>query len=182
MVYKLNRRPSQRQHLFETAAGLVSQEGISALTIDNLAKAAGMTKGGVQYHFESKAKLETELLEWLLSSFDTALQEETKGIVHGKAWLRTYVTLSATPAGEDDHAALALLMSFPPGDARAEPFTKFAQKWREAAVAGVSDTALAHIIRLAADSMWLERLDKTAGDSATKAIADRLLAMVETLE
>ncbi len=46
-----------RDHLLDLAEGIVREHGASALTIDALAKAAGVTKGGVQYTFASKAAL-----------------------------------------------------------------------------------------------------------------------------
>jgi AcrR family transcriptional regulator len=179
MVYKLARRPSQRKVLFEAATALVSEKGIASLTIENLAQAAGMTKGGVQYHFKTKADLETELLQWLLTEFDSAIRAEAKGSQSGKDWLRAYVTLSAASGGEGERAAFAMLLSFAPDDPRSLPFNAYAQKWQAAATKDVNDEALATIIRLAADSMWLEKIDGKNHNIET--VAKRLLQLVELL-
>jgi AcrR family transcriptional regulator len=46
-----------RELLLDLAEDIVRTNGANALTIDALAKAAGITKGGVQYTFPSKAEL-----------------------------------------------------------------------------------------------------------------------------
>lgn len=52
-----------RQSIIEAANALVASEGISALTMDNVAKKAGLSKGACTYHFKSKRELQTALLE-----------------------------------------------------------------------------------------------------------------------
>ncbi|MBC9246979.1 TetR/AcrR family transcriptional regulator [Paracoccus sp. 11-3] len=47
-------RKIDRDQLLDAAEELVREKGAAALTIDALAKACGITKGGVQYSFRSK--------------------------------------------------------------------------------------------------------------------------------
>lgn len=46
-----------RVHLLEAALGILEREGSSHLTIDAVARQAGVSKGGVLYHFPTKAAL-----------------------------------------------------------------------------------------------------------------------------
>jgi len=61
--------------LLEIAEGLVRGEGAAALTIDALAKAAGISKGGVQYSFSSKDDLVRALVERWTQKFEELLGE-----------------------------------------------------------------------------------------------------------
>jgi AcrR family transcriptional regulator len=162
MVYKLERRPNKKQQLFSTAAKLVAEQGFEALTIDALARAANLTKGGVQYHFASKDQLIAELLEYLLKTFDEALDQ-----IEG-SWLSAYVELMLGEEMEGDGAVAAILASLPPGDPRGAAFEHYASKWRIQASSSGLDPALGQVIRLAADAQWLERAfgGATVEDSA----------------
>ncbi|MBN9291384.1 MAG: helix-turn-helix transcriptional regulator, partial [Hyphomicrobium denitrificans] len=60
----MGRKPTiTREGLLEIAEGLVRGEGAAALTIDALARAAGISKGGVQYSFSSKDDLVRALVD-----------------------------------------------------------------------------------------------------------------------
>lgn len=59
-----------RDHLLDLAEGIVRDQGAAALTIDALAKAAGITKGGVQYTFASKAALIDAICDRWIASYD----------------------------------------------------------------------------------------------------------------
>jgi AcrR family transcriptional regulator len=173
MVYNLTRRPSKKQQLLEVAARLVANGGYTALTIDAVAQAAGVTKGGVQYHFASKDQLITELLAFLLGSLDAELEG-----LDGKAWLEAYVSLTLGEPTEGDGAVAAIISALPPGDPRCAPFDHYARKWRNKAAGSGLNPTLAQIIRLAADGQWLERSFAGATSEDTTAIRNQLLKMI----
>lgn len=64
-----------RQSIIEAANALVASEGISALTMDNVAKKAGLSKGACTYHFKSKRELQTALLENYVYHLDEQLNK-----------------------------------------------------------------------------------------------------------
>jgi AcrR family transcriptional regulator len=182
MVYKLKRRPSQKQHLFEQAIELVARKGVDGLTIENLAAAAGMTKGGVQYHFHTKDLLVTELLTVLLQQVDDAIAFEAGLDAHGAAWLCAYIEITLRAPNAADGVVVSLLAAMPPDDPRAEPFRLASARWRERAMRGVKDKALAQIIRMAADSAWIELIYGGLKPSDLRALKQRLFELVEILE
>ncbi len=49
---------------------MVVQEGIGGLTIDRVAAKAGMSKGGVFYHFKNKESLVTAMTERIIAEFE----------------------------------------------------------------------------------------------------------------
>lgn len=178
MVHKFDRRPSRKHVLFEAAAQLVAAKGFESLTIDALAKAANVTKGGVQYHFPAKDQLVTELLEHLLSSFDAALTFEVSRTAQPARWLSAYVSLSLGEATAGDGAVAAILAALPPGDVRGAPFARYARKWRALAGDSGLEPALGQIIRLAADALWVERAFGGATPEDSAAIIKKLQALI----
>ncbi len=70
----MGRKPTiTREGLLEVAEGIIRSEGAAGLTIDALAKAAGISKGGVQYSFSSKDDLIRALIERWQRQFDTLM-------------------------------------------------------------------------------------------------------------
>lgn len=70
----MGRKPTiTREGLLEIAEGIVRIEGAAGLTVDALAKAAGISKGGVQYSFPSKNELVRALIERWTYQFDALL-------------------------------------------------------------------------------------------------------------
>ena len=53
-----------RDKICEAAIQTATRDGILAMTIDNVAKEAGISKGGVMYHFPSKDELVKGMLEY----------------------------------------------------------------------------------------------------------------------
>ena len=64
------RRSIDREQVLDLAEAIVSEKGPAALTIDAVAKAAGITKGGVQYCFGSKDKLLDKMYERWMNDFE----------------------------------------------------------------------------------------------------------------
>ncbi len=61
---------NSRDGILSVAEAILVERGGSALTIDAVAKAAGLSKGGVLYHFPSKACLVEALIERSIGAID----------------------------------------------------------------------------------------------------------------
>ena len=73
----MGRKPTiTRDHLLDIAEDIVRSDGAKALTIDALARSAGISKGGVQYSFASKDDLVRALIERWTKQFDEMLKED----------------------------------------------------------------------------------------------------------
>lgn len=73
----MGRTPSiSRDGLLDVAEEIVRSHGGNALTIGALARAAGVSKGGVQYSFASKDAIIRGLIERWTSQFDALLGDE----------------------------------------------------------------------------------------------------------
>lgn len=74
-----------RTRILQAASEVIRQEGALALTLDAVATKAGVSKGGLLYHFPNKDALMRGLLEHLLDSFERSL--ENSGLPLAEAYV-----------------------------------------------------------------------------------------------
>jgi AcrR family transcriptional regulator len=68
-----------REAILDAAASLVHEQGASCLTLDATCARAGMSKGGLLYHFRSKEDLLLALVDHRQCLLDEAIQEAREG-------------------------------------------------------------------------------------------------------
>ncbi|NIY48448.1 multidrug efflux transporter transcriptional repressor AcrR [Cedecea colo] len=68
-----------RQHILDVAIRLFSQQGVSATTLADIARAAGVTRGAIYWHFKNKSDLFNEIWELTESSIgDLEIEYQAK--------------------------------------------------------------------------------------------------------
>ena len=70
----MNTAANTRQRILETAVRIVDTRGARHLTLDAVAAEAGLSKGGVLYHYASKRALIEGMLGLLMGSFDATVK------------------------------------------------------------------------------------------------------------
>jgi len=70
-----------RQHLIDVAITLFAKKGVSTTTLADIADAAGMTRGAIYWHFDSKVSLFNEIWN-LQSSFALEIRRKLKTQTH----------------------------------------------------------------------------------------------------
>lgn len=70
-------RPSSRAKIVAAAVELAKEVGPGHVSLDAVAHRAGVSKGGLLYHFPSKNKLLEAIVAHHLDTFDDALRERT---------------------------------------------------------------------------------------------------------
>jgi AcrR family transcriptional regulator len=90
------KRPNTRQRLLEAAAEISRESGAGSLSLDAVAARAGTSKGGLLYHFPTKAALMEGVVEMFVSSFAETLSTraaEKQGEPNGlaEAYLELFV-------------------------------------------------------------------------------------------
>lgn len=135
----------------------MAERGYSALTLDAVGEAIGVSKGGVLYHFPTKEALVAALLEELSAGFDAdqVTAHEADQAAPG-AWTRAYVTASAAPSddGSSYVAAVALLAAVGYDPALLAPLQDRYAQWVERLDDDELPGVDAHVVRLAADGLW----------------------------
>lgn len=92
------RTQATRQRLFDAAMELIGQRGAEAVTVEEIAAAAGVAKGTVYYNFGSKNQLVEQLLRHGMGVLMGALAGE--GASSADAVRRTGAPPSASPLAE----------------------------------------------------------------------------------
>lgn len=70
-VHHRKKQPEKvRNDLLDCAAKIAAEQGLANLTLDAVAKAAGVTKGGLFHHFSNKKVLVDAMFENMLSQLD----------------------------------------------------------------------------------------------------------------
>src|SRR5215218_1083658 len=86
-------RPSRRRELLDAAIAVIRRDGAQALTLDAVAAAAGVSKGGVLYHFGTKRAL----IDGLLDSWLDDREAQLEGPDFAAAYVRACDMQSAGP-------------------------------------------------------------------------------------
>lgn len=68
-------KPDTRQKILAAAAEIAQEAGPGNMSLDAVAAKAGVSKGGLLYHFPSKTKLLQAVVESFVGSFERALAE-----------------------------------------------------------------------------------------------------------
>lgn len=165
-------RPSSREAMLQAAEAVVLEEGAGNLTLDAVARRAGVSKGGVIYNFRSKdALLEAmvdRLIEHSMAAHDGAMAKLPDQ--PGRA-MRAYVQNSLRTPDENDRvsgALLAIIANSPQLLARVAGYfhARFLQ------VAADMPIERAALIHMATEGLWMMELMQTS--PLTKAQRARL--------
>ncbi|MBF6354971.1 TetR/AcrR family transcriptional regulator [Nocardia higoensis] len=157
---------STRDRILDALEAVLLDKGMSRVTLENVAAAAGVSKGGLLYHFKSKEALLTGLVgrlgarveqqlaetrakgggvaEWYLQTPDPQDTSEAVELELYRSMLATMRTVDATSGsgGESIQRALADLMA----------------SWSDGLEAEVGDQVRADLIRLVGDGVYLRAL------------------------
>jgi hypothetical protein len=91
-----------REKICQAAIRTVTRDGLLAMTLDNVAKEAGLSKGGVMYHFASKDSLVEAMLTYFSEGVERMLLEQVAADPEPRhRWVRAMLTcLFPDPTGE----------------------------------------------------------------------------------
>ena len=172
-----------RSQLLTVAIEVIVSEGYESLTLDKVAKRAGVSKGGLQYHFPSKAVLLRAICDSLREifepTFNEALAQEPES---PKRATRAYIRACFAKVDPRCTKAMFLLTLALPEFAREQG--EWMQNLIEQDTARAPELAQTLLLcRFAADGLWIA---ETSGvlrfDEATRtALLNSLLAFTESL-
>lgn len=96
----MGRKPIARQKVLDAARQIVAERGAGALTYDSLSEASGVTRGGITYHFGTKAELLSALIgddlrHWERIQNDNRPSDQPDDIADLIAYLRMHTTQDA---------------------------------------------------------------------------------------
>lgn len=161
-----NRKSTEtRLKIFRACSEILRREGLSNLTLQSVASEAGISKGGLLYHFENKQALIEAVFEYHNGIFEARLAElvAAEGKSPG-AFLRAYARASAEQMMDPDNASLYASLF-----AAEEQYSGAHQLMREKYInwqkqienCGI-DPDWAMLLRFATDGLWFSEMHSYA--------------------
>ncbi|MEA2311089.1 MAG: hypothetical protein QOE28_1057 [Solirubrobacteraceae bacterium] len=173
-------RADTRARLLDAAAAVVRRDGAQSLTLEAVAAEAGVSKGGLLYHFGSKRELLDGMVAGWLEEFDAEIEAATGDGRFAEGYVRAS-DMSCWAAAEraTEFGLLAALVAEP--DTLAQVRARY-EGWQERLAGEAADPVTATVARLAADGLWLADLLGLAPPAGAHrdAVLARLLELART--
>lgn len=177
-------RPNQRERILDAARQRLLASGPAGLVLDAVAADAGVSKGGLLYHFPNKEALVGALVEHMVTGFDLAqgqLAENDSEAAGSRA--RAYLRSTVTPKGEPSDGSAQLMAGILAGlggdRTRLATIHEAFERWQAGLEDDGIDPVRATLVRLAADGLWLAAL--LGLPQLDKRLARKVLAALDEL-
>ena len=150
-----------KRRILDAAEQIVLRDGVGHLTLEASATEAGLSKGGVLYHYPSRDALVAAMVTRIIQEFedDIAAYLPEPGSPESElpgAYARAYVRATLAPAAPgQERLGAALLAAAAAEPELLIPLQEAAEGWQRRLVDDGLDPALATVIRLACDGLWL---------------------------
>ncbi|MGJ8572076.1 MAG: TetR/AcrR family transcriptional regulator [Hoeflea sp.] len=177
-----NNPAALRLKLLDSAAKLIVDHGLPTLTLENVAREAGVSKGGLLHHYNSKDALIGGLFDMVVDWFDSQVEEvivldETRPARFSRAYLQVVANIDMSVPAEKRLAVLILMLSSNP---------HFCARWnswvdeRLQRHHTTDASPMARTLRLAADGLWLS--DLGGGPDSVASTRSDILQFLETID
>lgn len=146
------RPDSARDRILDAFQQLLVTSGERSATLDAVAAAAGVSKGGLLYHFASK----DALVEGLIGRVQAFVEADDERMRTAEEGTVDYVIRSSVDSGSPFDEALIAMSRLAQGsheEARTA-LASFRARWEAAIAASVGDPAIARTIMLVSDGLY----------------------------
>ncbi|SHJ98669.1 transcriptional regulator, TetR family [Roseomonas rosea] len=179
-------RPDARTRVLDAAEGIIRARGVPALTLEGAARQAGVSKGGLLYHFASKEALLVALMRRLAEGIEADFQ--TMAAAQPEGPLRALRACLAFTFDQPDiseahaRAAAVLLAAFHHDPALIDPIREFFARVRTRVAEEGAPPGVAWAVMLAGDGLFMARLFRLYEPGAEELAALRatLLGLLES--
>lgn len=173
-------RPSSRTQILEAAIRVTEKEGITSLTLESVAVEAGLTKGGLLYHFRTREELLVAIQRHLTEGWEKQLEARLgKAFAEATAAERAIAYTLMDMESEPRKADLAFMVESASDPELAQVWNSLVDRW--VPVPSEPDPAQLELFlaRMAADGLWL--FEATTGTRLTPAVKDALRQRIAAL-
>ncbi|MFJ7935804.1 TetR/AcrR family transcriptional regulator [Sporosarcina sp. NPDC096371] len=149
----------KRQHILRSATEFILENDYHALTLDAVAKQAGISKGGLLYHFSNKEALLKGVAHHIFEQFTLTFEEQAKKdpIEKGK-WCRALIEASKWDLEHNAELNVGILAASMLNPDIAEDISESYQYMQTKVEQDHIDPVTATIIRLAIDGLYYSEL------------------------
>lgn len=152
-------KKDSKDKIIEAVYELVRNDGIAKMTMESVADKAGMSKGGLFYHFPTKEILIEAMLKQLFDQFDNQLSEEHENDKLPGGTTRSYLkTTFLKYDKEENEFVVALLAALVHNPNLLKPAKEHYQNWQNQLENDQIDPVISTIVRLATDGLWFSEL------------------------
>jgi AcrR family transcriptional regulator len=179
--------PDVRTRVLDAAEAIIQARGVAGLTLEAAARDAGVSKGGLLYHFASKeallAALMARLAGFMRSEYQACVEAQPPGPGRvARANLEWGFGDGAMSCnGKHDRAAAIFLAAFHHDPALLDPVRAVIARMRADNAADGLPPGLGEVIHAAADGMFMARLFRLYAptDAERAAMRGRLERLLE---
>jgi AcrR family transcriptional regulator len=146
--------PKIRASILTAAGRVIARDGSETLTLAGVAAEAGLSVGGLRYHFASKRELLVGLVENSFEGFEQALAKA--GSAPGDR-TRAYIAATLSDVDNDGELDLAagLMAAIAVDSSLLSTVQTYFRGWQESLRNDGLDPAVATVVRLAMDGWWM---------------------------
>lgn len=147
-----------KEALLDSAEAVLFEQGTQALTLTAVADRAGVSKGGLLYHFPTKDALVRAMVARVIEEFDDLIASYAASYGEGTpgAYTRAYVeaTFEILTGEARAYRRWSAITAAAADPGQAEPLNEAMRRWHGRAPADDPDPGIAMIVRLAAEGLW----------------------------
>ena len=152
-------RASKRTQLLEAAVAIVNEQGSEYLTLDAVAKKAGVSKGGLLYHFKNKFALIQGLVDYADELYRNNVNERvSEGKANKGKWVHAFIEATREHRSENAAITSGMLAAQGINSNLLLPLQDTYKVWQDKVEQDGLDKVDATIIRLAVDGLWLSEV------------------------
>ncbi|RZQ61514.1 TetR/AcrR family transcriptional regulator [Amycolatopsis suaedae] len=158
-------RPSSRTAILDAAVRLAERDGVGSLTLEAAAQEAGLSKGGLIYHFAGKDALMLAVVEHIIGGWEEAmLRELGKPFDEATPGERVRAYTQVFAGASASRADMEILVDSLHNEALLAPWRAMLDRWVAEPKSTVDDAAVDRVVaRLAADGLWFAEATGTSG-------------------
>ena len=147
-------RPSSRMTVIQSALQIAAEAGGQGITFESVAARAGITKGGILYHFSTKDALIEGIVEHVVAEWDARAQRHlARPFADASREDRVAAFVLATLDEIVDRAELTMFVDSLLSEALSGRWMQMRERW----VGDLGElTHTQHLALLAADGMWID--------------------------
>lgn len=184
-AHKREKQPDAvRRSLLDQAARHAAEDGLGAITLQSVADAAHVTKGGLLHHFPSKQALIEAVFADLLGTLDEEIDRlMAADPVSRGAFTRAYIDAFFQVTRDGENSPWAALSISCMTDAKLRMLWSEWLRARLARHAETDDHPQLALARYAADGIWLANLTEISGlpSGDVDRLHDQLKTMTSTV-
>lgn len=173
---------SKRIHIVKSAMKLILTVDFKALTLDAVAKEAGVSKGGLLYHFPSKDALLQGITVYIFDEFTDMFHSyaDSDSRKHGR-WCRAYIQASRDDLKHNSMLNVGVMSSALLEPVFVESMNNSYAYWFDKMGEDGLDPVMVNLIRLTIDGLYYSKMYriKPLDDAALDVVIERLMKWTE---